>query len=287
MRITNRIMQQNAQRSLQARLAAVARAQQEVATGRKILTVSDDPTSATQIMRLDSQLRDIEQYRRTGTAASTRLSSEDTVLKSARDLLARARTLALNAAESPDDPVRKAALTLVQQIQSQLISLGNTRVGNEYIFGGAMTTSPPFTEDGTYVGDSSIRQAQIDGDMTLDISRPGDQVFATAIAALGQLAQELETGTPASIQARIPAITAADEDLLIRQAEVGAHLKQISDTGTILGYRAALAADSRDGLREADPTQAAVEAITAQNALERAYAAIGRIFSTSLLDYLR
>jgi hypothetical protein len=36
-----------------------------------------------------------------------------------------------------------------------------------------------------------------------------------------------------------------------------------------------------------DPTEAAIKVVTAQSALERAYAAIGKVLSTNLLDYLR
>lgn len=287
MRITDQILRQGALRSLQARLASVALAQREVGSGRRISTVSDDPLGATQIMRFDAQLRDIDQYRRTGTAASTRLSTELAVLDNVRDLISRAHALALSAATfSPDDPVRKAALTEVQLIQTQLVSLGSTRIGNQYIFGGAVTSGPPFLADGSYVGDQTVLQAEIDTDLTIDVNRPGDQVLSPALQAVAQLAQELATGTTDSIQATIPVLAAADQQVLVRQAGVGAGLQQIADTSTLLGQRAASVADSRDALQGADPTEASLEAVTAQNALERAYAAIGRLFSKSLIDFL-
>ena len=49
---------------------------------------------------------------------------------------------------------------------------------------------------------------------------------------------------------------------------------------------------TRDGgrggsLRDVDPAEASIKAVMAQSALERAYAAIGKVMSTNLLDYLR
>src|SRR6185503_12387067 len=98
MRISSSMLQKNALSGLGRSLADLARAQQDAATGRRVRTASDDPVDAAQIMRLDAHLRDVDQFRRNATAATTRLSAEDVVLTSARELLARARNLALTGA---------------------------------------------------------------------------------------------------------------------------------------------------------------------------------------------
>src|SRR5262245_16787411 len=110
MRISTHMLQQSARRGLAQNVENLARAQEEAATGRRILTVSDDPVDASQVMRLDAHLRDIEQFRRNAAAANTRLSTEDVVIKTARELLEQARDLALSGATtSPSDPLRQEA----------------------------------------------------------------------------------------------------------------------------------------------------------------------------------
>lgn len=287
MRISTQMVQQGALRAIRSRLSTLVRAQQEVSTGRKVNTISDAPTDAAQIMRLDGHVRDIEQFRRTGTTTSTRLAAEDVVLTSVRDLITRARSLASNAAtQSPDDPVRIAAVAEIEQIQAQLVSLANTRVGNDYLFSGS-TAQAPFYEDGSYLGDKVIRQAQIDAGVLVDVNRPGDEVLSTALQGVHQLSVELQTGTQASIQSTLAALKIADQEVLVRQAEVGATLRQIDETGTILARRASSFLEQRDGMLLADPAESALKVVSAQGAMERSYAAIGRLLQTSLIDFLR
>src|SRR5215510_9122554 len=95
MRITNLMIQMNLTSGLRGRLTAVARASGRATTGRRINTVSDDPVDASQVMRMDSQVRDIEQFRRNGTFATTKLSTEDVAISSLREAISRARGLAL------------------------------------------------------------------------------------------------------------------------------------------------------------------------------------------------
>jgi len=287
MRIASQLLYRSALRGLERNLAALARAQEEVATGRRVRTVSDDPVAASQIMRLDAHLRDIEQFQRNATAASTRLSTEDVVVTTARDLMQRARGLALSGAtQSPDDPLRQAALADLRQIREQLVSLGNTRLGNEYLFGGAQTTSPPFLADGTYVGDATVRVAQIDDQVTIDTNHTGNALFQQAFQALDALETELETGTQASIQDCVGALAAAGQVLLAAQTEAGARMGAIQATSEHLARRSDDLTGQLESLRDVDPTEAVTRLLAAQTALERAYAAVGKVLSTNFLDYL-
>ena len=139
MRISNLMLQYSSLANMRSRLASLAVAQEEVTSGRRVRTVSDQPTDAVRIMELEGRLRDIDQFRRNSAAANTRLSSEDAVLDSVHQLLARAKSLTLSGAtESPSDPMRIQALSEVQRIREQIVSLGNTQVGDEYILGGSL-----------------------------------------------------------------------------------------------------------------------------------------------------
>ncbi|HXF95499.1 MAG TPA: flagellar hook-associated protein FlgL [Gemmatimonadales bacterium] len=275
-------------RDLEIRQAAVAESQRRLVTGRRVETVSDDPVAGSQIMRLDAALRDVARYRRNAAWATTRMAAEDTALTTARDILRQAKDLALTgAAASPTDPVRQAALAQVTQLREEMLSLANLRIGNEYIFGGAETGQPPFLANGTYIGDTVVREVQLDDGVTLPTNHTGNQVFAPALQALDGLIQELASGTPATIQAQGAALGAAQDQALAAQAELGGRLAEIERVGEALARREGQMLDRRDAVRDADPAEAAVQAVAAQSALERAYAAISRILSTRLTDFLR
>jgi flagellar hook-associated protein 3 FlgL len=288
MRISTRMFQQAALASLRRGQSTLFTAQEQVATGRRVQTTSDDPQAASRILRLNSQLRDIEQYRLNATEVSTRLEAEDTVITTARDLLAKARELAISTESSaPGSPDREAAQTALEQIRQQLVSLGNTRLGNEYLFGGGCTTSPPFRPDGTYVGDGTVRQSEIDEGVVVDTNHTGDQLFSNALLALRDLESELGSGSIDQVAAAAPGLDEVSAQLLTAQTIDGARLQQVKTTLDMLAARAAGLGDTRDSLQNADPTQASAELVAAQSALERAYAAIGKVLSTNLLDYLK
>ena len=81
-------------------------------------------------------------------------------------------------------------------------------------------------------------------------------------------------------------MNAAQQTVLSLQAQAGARAQQINAAGTELAHQSATLLDRRDALQNVDPTEASVELVSAQSALERAYAAIGKVLSTNLLDYL-
>ena len=288
MRISTRQIYQNALRGVQAGQQSLADAQAESTTGKKIRTVSDDPSNATQIMRLNGNLRAIDQYRRNGTSASTQLSAEDAVLTSAGQALETAKSLAVSGATTdPTDPQRTDALKQAQVLLNQLVSLGNTKVGNDYILGGTATQTPPFQADGTYVGDGNTRQSEVEDGYLVPTNHPGDQVLGSAISEVKNLIQQLQTGTPASIQATGTGLSSAQQGVLSIQAESGGWQQQIQAAGDRLAQRSGALLDQRAALGDADPAESAVKVVAAQNALQQAYAAVGKILSINFLDYLR
>ncbi|MCC6653385.1 MAG: flagellar hook-associated protein FlgL [Candidatus Eisenbacteria bacterium] len=288
MRISTQQMQRNLTSGLRGRMAAIARAAAEASTGRRIRTLSDDPVDAAQIMRMESQARDIDQFRRNGTFATTKLATEDIALTTVRDVLQRAKTLAA-ATTSADvgDPGRLSTLASVRQLREEVIALGNTRVGNEYIFGGDRSNVAPFQADGTYVGDGNTRQLAINDGVSVSLNHSGQPLFTDSIAGLDNLIQQLQTGTPDQVSAAITDLEDATQQVMRMQSETGARMRDILDTGAALAKQNAALLDRRDALRDVDPAESIIKAQTEQAALERAYAVVSRVLESTLTNYLR
>ena len=280
-------MIQNALRGLRLNLEVMARAQQEAVTGRRVTRISDAPMDAAKIMQIDAQLGDLDQYRRNGVTAGVRLTTEDSVLTTVHDLVIRAKALAVSAmAVGPDDPSRQAALAELAQIHEQIVSHGNTKLGNEYIFGGGQTGLPPFDAEGTYTGDGDTRRVEIDEGITTETNHTGDPLFTDVLRGLDELSTSLMSGTRESIQDAIGKLDDAGIQVLTAQTEVGVREQVIRDVSTRMTKRAAYLLDQIGGLRDADPTEAAVNVAAAQAALERAYSVVGKTLSTDILKYL-
>jgi flagellar hook-associated protein 3 FlgL len=240
------------------------------------------------MLRVGAGLRDIEQYRRNATSANLRLSAEETALEAIQELLDRATEIAHRVASGQaDDPTRQSALAEVEEIQDQIISMANTRLGNEYVFGGARSTQPPFEPDGTYVGDSTVLRVEIDEGLYLPVNHTGDDLFSDALKALDDLSSQVLAGGPDDLRQVVTDLESAQRRVLTAQTEVGVRQGQIKSVMEGLARRSANLQDHLEAVRDADPTESVIKLITMQTALERAYEAISRVLSTDLTDHLR
>jgi flagellar hook-associated protein 3 FlgL len=286
MRVTDRLQQNQWMRMVRQQSERLERAEREAITGRKLISLSDAPADGAELLALEGRLRDIDQFRQTGIQVTTRLSTVDAALDAARGLLDQARQITLDGVPADPEEARQAAARATA-ILDQVIALGNTRIGNDYVFGGGRTDRPPFAPDGTYQGDGVIRQAEIAEDLVVDVGKPGDAVFGSAISALKDLITNLQAVPPSPLGSVLSGLEQAGRDLVARQTETGALLGQVRDQAANLGRRAAIALDRREAIRDADPTESLMRLTALQSALERSYAVIGRVLSTTLADYLR
>lgn len=287
MRITSQSHLLHTLQYLRTSQKALADAELEAVTGKRVRTISDDPVSAGAIMRIDQKLRATEQFRRNAASVRTRLAVEEEVSTALRDLVDQGRGVAMSGhSNSPTDPVRLAALDHVRNLIDQAIALGNSQVGSDYIFGGSETDTAPFLADGTYVGDSNSRQVEIQQGLRIDTNHTGDQLFESSIQALQDLATELEFGTGASIQATSGDLGAARIDVLNSQAALGLRQQEIDWADRHLAQQTHSMLQTRDDMAQADPEESIVRFLAAQTALEQAREVIARIMQTSLMDHL-
>lgn len=286
MRITNRMILEDVLRGLQGRVQSLSTATEEAVTGRRISTVSDSPIEASWIMSLDTHLRAAERYQRAATMAKTRLSTEEATLESVQTMLSRAKTLAIEMNAQTDAPTRAAALEEVRELKAEVVALGNTRLMGEYILGGTRSTSAPFEEDGTYVGGSQVRFAEIDSGVRLETNHTGDEYFAAALDALDVLTQELETGTFESMAGTLHVLDDAQEGIRVAEGEIAARIQHVLDTEQQLADASADLLDRKEDLQEADTAESLTRLSVAQTALEQAYTVVGQILNINITNYI-
>ncbi len=162
--------------------SALARIQEQVATGRKFTSASDDPVGATQSLTLDAVIATNERYVTNGTLATNRLQLEEGALTGVGDLLQRVRELTLQAANGPQSAeIRQLIAAEVRARLDELVATANTRDGNgEYLFAGTATATQPFVRNAgsvVYQGDQVQRLVQIGPDQYVADSDAGSSIF--------------------------------------------------------------------------------------------------------------
>lgn len=290
MRISNSQLQQRVLDNLQRNLSSFARAQDQVATGKRFERLSEDPLAGSQVMTADRGLRGIEQYRRNSAAARTRTDAEEATLAQLTDLLTRAKELALQegSASSTSDS-RAAAKAEVDRILEQVVQLGNTQVGNEYIFAGDQVTTAPFDLAGNYFGDDGVRRAEIGQGYTLTTTHTGRELLLTSgvLPGLQALSTQLGTGTPATVGLTAANIDSAFASVQTLLATNGARVRQIESAMQNSDALETNLSLRKSDLQDIDIEEATTRFVGLQNTLQAALLSASRVLNLSLTDYLR
>lgn len=156
--------------------------QQQISTGRKILTASDDPVAAVRALEVAQSDAMNTQYAANRDAARHTLSLAESSLQDVTTLLQDVRTATVNAgngAMTASDR-RTIAAELSGRLQ-ELAGLANSTdgVGN-YLFAGFQTGTRPFvdTAAGTgYFGDDGQRNVQVSASRQMASSGNGADIF--------------------------------------------------------------------------------------------------------------
>lgn len=191
MRISTAEMFRQGLAAIQEHQTGVARTQQQVATGKRILTPADDPAGAKKVLDLHQSIALTRQYQANGDAATSRLALEDTILGSITNLLQRVRELAVqgNNGTYTDGDREAIALEITERLE-ELLGLANSKDGNgEFLFAGFSVQSRPFVRDGgggfLYHGDQGQRLLQIGPTLQTPVGDSGTDVFQAIVNGNG------------------------------------------------------------------------------------------------------
>lgn len=178
-----------------------AKTQQQVSTGKRVLTPADDPVAAARILQLETQQGQISQYQKNINTANTSLQLEDTQLDTVGTLLTRVRELTVQAGDGALSKSERDAITAELSTRlDELGALANTRSSSgEYIFGGYQGEQAPFVKAGnnfTYRGDTGQRLVQIASSTQVPINDNGQAIFvAIPSSRLAGTAAATNTGS--------------------------------------------------------------------------------------------
>jgi flagellar hook-associated protein 3 FlgL len=289
MRITNKMMTESTKRNLFRQSAQLARQQETVSTGKRILRPSDDPIGMGQMLNFRRSLSAMDQYLRNMQKGRNRIEFVETTLDSAEELVVKAKNWAVNQASSSNAD-REAAINDIRNIREQLLQLANSKVGNAYIFAGHQTDAPPFASDGTYNGDAGGYTIITGDNRQMTLEADGSRIFQGAedvFAALDDLLAGLQTDDVALIDAQVDRLVAARDQIQEVRAEGAARFQQIELAENQTHRLRLTVEDMLDETESARVEEAIVELKSQEVAYEIALNAAARIIQPTLMDFLR
>lgn len=202
MRISTPFIQMREIDTIVSQQRSLMETQNQLATGKRILVPSDDPVATSQSLTLKQAIATVNQYQNNATAATNRLSVEESILGQVTEVMQRVRELTvqgMNATQSNDS--RKAIAVEVRQRMEDLLALANSTDGNgEYLFAGAQVQTKPFVPNAgggfSYLGDETHRFLQISTERRIADSDSGASIF-----------QQIRNGTGTYVTQANPANT--------------------------------------------------------------------------------
>ena len=182
MRISTNMMFQRGTNGILDQQSQLSKTQLQMSTGKKVVTPSDDPAGAVQILQLQHSIDLTNTYQKNIDFAQTALSSEENALSNGAAILQRVRELAVQANSGAlSDQDRQAIAQELQQHLAGLLGVANLHDGTgDYLFAGNSTNTLPFKQAASgfnYAGDQGQRLIQIGANRQVAAGDSGYDVF--------------------------------------------------------------------------------------------------------------
>jgi flagellar hook-associated protein 3 FlgL len=286
------IYQQTVDRA-NAALARVAKAQGELSSGLRVQAPGDDPQAAGLLVQRKFDQAQITAIQNGAQSAANELNTADSALTSVSTELAQVQALATqmsNDTYTADD--RAAAANEVDGILKQVVASLNARFGNRYIFGGYQDTQPPFAADGTYQGDTGVRQVEVapgvyeDASVRADVMAKGVGGGVDILQTLTDLSTALRANDGDAIRASIASLQTGANQVASAQSQAGTSVNLFTSAVNTCTQQNTDETKVISKLGDADVMDASTQLSLAQYALNATLTAASQTLQLSLVNLL-
>ncbi len=302
MRVTNQLITRNSKARLQSSLQGIDRLREDISSGLRVRKMSDDPTAAGEVVRVGSSMRAIDSFRRNIDIGVARASSEETILNQLTDNLGRAIELGVaQASATASAQTRSIVKSEVDQLINNAVQLGNTRFGDDYLFGGTRSGEaplrlPPTAADGFSALTDTSGPVNPSGAIALET---GDNRFVTpnhnatdvfltsdALESLRALSTALGNNDVAGIRTATDRLTAASSQVQNLLGVQGTRINELENSKSNLDAMELTLKTFRSDLRDTEVDKAMADLVGKQTMYQAAMSATSRILGLSLANYL-
>jgi flagellar hook-associated protein 3 FlgL len=270
--------------------------QAQLSSGRKINKPSDDPVGLSYSLRYRSEYGANEQYQDNLNHAKSWLDYSDSTLDKAGQILQRMRELTVQGSHGTNSSESlKSIRSEVDQLYTELVSVGNSQFNGKYIFNGQKTDLLPYSNPATAETvdtENSKIQFEVGVGVKIPMNVTGDQIFGKStdadnvFAVAKQLMTDLQNGNFAGINNALNTMDSRMDKFLAVRADVGAKMNRIElannrtqDTGVNLQ-------ELLSKTEDADIAGVIMNLKMAENVYQSSLSVGAKIIRPSLVDFL-
>lgn len=288
MRVANKTIYDFVKFNLGSISTEMSKANRIVATGKRIHDLSDDPVGLVQSLKIKSGLSGLNQLGRNINLGTSWLSATEGTLTNVQDIISDAKTLSIQMATATTGQTeRNSSAMAVQNMLDEIVSLANTQVNGRYIFAGSRTEASPFSQNGTYSGNTTAFSIKISQTETFAIGNDGSAVFGNVFTSLSTFKTALESNDIDSIQAAIDDLGNDFDHISNTISDVGSRANRMEVKERIYQDLKITNTDRLSKIEDADITEAIMDLKGKELAYQAALASSVKVMQLSLVDYFR
>jgi len=281
----------------------ISKAQDQLATGKLVVSPSDDPEKISVMQRLKSALNRQDSYANTLQAAGVRLNAQENAVRNSSTILVRIKELALQASsDTMNSEDRTNIASEIEGLQKDLLSLANTTdVNGNFVFGGSRVSTAPFSVVAgiaSYQGDQADVQAEAGDQRKVQISRPGSAVFAGTIRAdsgervgFFQVLEDLKTAindsTYADMQRGLDELDKLQSGFSQAVVQIGTELNVVENQTKIIDDTRIQLQTTLSQVQDTDYTEAITRLQKEMLGLQAAQSSFAKTSDLNLFNYIR
>lgn len=311
MRVTTSMMLGGYLKNLNSNLTDLSKLQKQMASGKRITKPSDDPIGVISGMQTRVKLYKSEQYNKNVDKALTWLEQTESSVLELNSMITSAYERVVNMSSDFLAPEDKAATAqFIGQLRDHIITIGNAKSGDKYIFGGFNVSVPPFVVDGSggilyngldlkdasnpaLIAESACSiEYEIGFDARMAISTTGPQLFGTGedniYTVLDNLYNALMSDAPADeISPYITKLQNAQGNTLSVAASIGGRVNRLELIQNRFEEDMLMYAELQSNIEDVDQAEAIMNYKMAE-AIYTASLQIGsNIIQASLVNFLK
>ena len=265
-------------------------ANEEVSSGKRLTHLHVSPADSAEMVRLNGQLAQLDQYQTNADSGSYLLQITETALNSVYDLVTSIYTRGSEAASGTTDANTLATLAAdIRSQRDQIFSLANTRVSGRYIFAGSKVTAPAFTIAGdtaTYGGDTNINTITISSGLQVNENIPGSSVLSPVFDTIEGLLTAIDGGDQTAIKAALAHFSDTLATVGRIRTRLGVDLGKLQDSTLARQTQETNIKDRQSRIGDANMVEAIAQLNQTQTAMQATLTAGSLLRQRNLFDYL-
>ena len=323
-RVTTSQIWSSSNNNIQTAKARLSQLSAQSSSGLAVSKPSDDPAASASIMSVLNQQSTTSQYATNISDGQGWLSTADSTMTSAENLVRQAKDLAIQAGNSGTSSTssRAALATQLAGIRDDLLNAANTQYNGRSVFAGTSDSATAF-DPTTYAYNgptTSTTTTAADGSTSTTVSAVGSvqrriaagasgtvTVSADGLAAFGSGSSSVfaqiqnvinalndptyttdtsSTGPQATVTSSIDALGTSLTNLSAQHAVVGANYARMTSASTQNATTATALETQRSGLQDADTTKTLLDLKTQELAYQTALQVTAQVIQPTLMSFL-